>query len=1010
MTMFSMKARLLASSLFSGVALAAAAAGPAAAQAAAAQDPGLASDSAVTEIVVTGSRIPQTNMISVSPVQAVGGQEFQLQGRPNTIELLNTLPQVNQLGNSTLSSTSNPLSTPGGVATLDLRGLGPQRTLVLVDGRRLGIGDPSTANTNPSPDINQIPSQLIQRVEVLTGGASATYGSDAVAGVVNFIMKRDFEGIQLDVQAGTNQHNNHNEIVGPLQDARNIPHAKDKVWDGQSYDASLLVGVNGADGKSNITGYFTYHKQQPVRYSRRDFANCQVNVTVTATSSTPACAGSSNSNIFYSGTGAPGQFAVLGNQFIPYSASANTNPPPLFNSNPYEYLLHDNKRYTAGLFARYEINENAELYSDFAYVNDKTTTQVAPSGLFQGSGVTENTGFLVNCNNPLLSAQQAATICTPAQIAAGQSVDLIIGRRNVEGGGRQSIYEHENYRAVIGLRGVIAGPWRYDVYAQRYHVSLFQQNLGYISLARTQNALQVVNRNGQAACISGGSCVPYNIFSDGGVTPAAIDYLSSSGSQRGSTTQSIVSGSITGDLGEYGLKMPWANDGVGVAFGAEYRKENLQFRPDEASLSGDLSGFGGASTAVDENLSVKEFFGEVRIPLVEARPGFDQLLLEGGYRYSDYSSDVTANTFKVGLQWAPTPDMRFRGSFQRAIRAPNIIELFLPPSVTNTSDVSEDPCSGSATAPATATFQQCANTGVTAAQYGNGGSTNLIAQCPSGQCSLLNAGNPSLRAERANTFSVGATFRPRFIPGFSASVDYYTIKIKDQIGSIPLDITLDNCLNTGDPLYCSLIRRAPNGILFGTAVGSAGYISGQVVNIGQVTASGLDFQAAYNLPVGDYGSIAFSYNGSYLMDNKTIPLPGEPEYDCAGLFGPTCDGVFPKYRHALRATWSSPWRVQLSAQWRHMSAVKLETNTDDPTLGNGRFNSFNARLGSRDYIDLTAVYRLNDMFSFRAGVNNVFDVDPPLVSSLIAGTGTPNTYGAYDLLGRRMFVGVTANF
>ena len=262
------RTRLLASSFFCTAMFAALATSAAAQQLPQGAQPATETaqpgeDASVSAIVVTGSRIPQTNLTSVSPVQAVVGQEFQLQGRPNTIEVLNTLPQVSQLGNSTLSSTSNPLSRPGGVATVDLRGLGPQRTLVLVDGRRLGIGDPNTGNTNPSPDINQIPSQLISRVEVLTGGASATYGSDAVAGVVNFIMKRDFEGLQIDAQWGTANHKNDNGFIQDLQRQRGITPPKKNVWDGQARDASLIFGVNSGDGKGNITGYLTYHDQEP---------------------------------------------------------------------------------------------------------------------------------------------------------------------------------------------------------------------------------------------------------------------------------------------------------------------------------------------------------------------------------------------------------------------------------------------------------------------------------------------------------------------------------------------------------------------------------------------------------------------------------------------------------------------------------------------------------------------------------------------------------------------------
>jgi outer membrane receptor protein involved in Fe transport len=371
----------------------------------------------VEAIVVTGSRIPQTNLTSVSPVQAVVSQEFQLQGRTNVIDLINTLPQTVQLGNADLSNTSNPLSVPGGVATVDLRGLGPQRTLVLVDGRRLGLGDPNTANPNPAPDINQIPAQLIDRVEVLTGGASAVYGSDAVAGVVNFIMKRNFSGVQLDLQWGTNNHHNDNKFMQGLERAAGIPVPKKNVWDGQSRDASVTFGVNSGDGRANLTGYLNYHTQDPVRFSRRDFAACQLQYDDVTDPASAFCAGSSSSNRFALSSSSSTAFAVVGNSFQPWDQSARTSPPPLFNSNSYEFLQHKDKRYSGGFFAHYDVNDNFNLYGEFAYMKDNAQTRIAPSGIFQGDGPTVNAGWDVNCNNPFLSAQQRGIIgCSAARL------------------------------------------------------------------------------------------------------------------------------------------------------------------------------------------------------------------------------------------------------------------------------------------------------------------------------------------------------------------------------------------------------------------------------------------------------------------------------------------------------------------------------------------------------------------------------------------------------------------
>ena len=261
--------RLLAASIMTGAMFLAVGSGHA--QTAPAPD---ASSATVGEVVVTGTRIRQPNLTSLSPIQTVVSQQVTLGGRPATIDVLNQLPQVTQLGDVDYGPTSDALSGPGGVATVDLRGLGPQRTLVLIDGRRLGVGDPNTGNPNPAPDINQIPSQLIDRVDVLTGGASAVYGSDAIAGVVNFVMKHNFQGVQLDAQTGSYQHGQQNGFMQGLERA-----AGDTVpggaWDGGSRDFSALFGMNAPDGKGNVTAYVTYDEQDPVKQGARDYSACQ---------------------------------------------------------------------------------------------------------------------------------------------------------------------------------------------------------------------------------------------------------------------------------------------------------------------------------------------------------------------------------------------------------------------------------------------------------------------------------------------------------------------------------------------------------------------------------------------------------------------------------------------------------------------------------------------------------------------------------------------------------------
>jgi iron complex outermembrane receptor protein len=1003
--------------LMGGIAFAAICAGQALAQDNAA--------STVGELVVTGSRIPTPNQESVSPITAVSANEINLTGKTNMGDLLNSLPQTVINSANDLGSSSNPLLGPGGQANADLRGLGPQRTLVLIDGKRLGIGDANTQNNNAAPDLNQIPTALIDHVEVVTGGASATYGSDAIAGVINFVMKKDFEGFQVDLRGNVYQHNQDQGSIHSLLTAAGDAIPGD-TFDGYGGDASVVFGVNAPDGKGNVTGYLTYHHQNPILQGERDFSSCQLALT---SSYTPFCTGSPNSNEFIgnttTGTAAQGGdgLTVIGHNFVDWdTAPAGGNPALHYNSNPIESLLQANNRYLGGFMAHYDFSPHFNLYSSFSFMQDKTVTVVAPSGLFEGSGPTALGGYLVNCNNPLLSAQQAATICSPGDIAAGNDVDLLIGRRNVEGAGRTSIYNHDNYRAVLGAKGDIAGPWKYDVYGSYYYTSLFQNNVNYLSNSRIQDALLVGGTAANPVCLSGNAgCIPYNIFTQGGVTADQVASLNSNGTSYGTIQEVIGEADITGDLGAYGIKSPWASKGVDVSLGISSRDQKYNYAPDQASQDNDLSGFGGAGTIIsNKTLDVVEYYGEFRAPLIQDKPFIKDLVLSGGVRYSDYSTGVTPLTYKAGLEWAPTDDIRFRGSFQRAIRAPNIVELYNPLSVTNTSDVSVDPCSPTrdptthVLTPATATAAQCLNTGVTAAQYGNGGTTDTITQCPAGQCAVLNGGNINLKPETANTFSIGFTTRPSFLKGFTGSLDYYHIDTKGLIGSVPLDTTLNNCLTTGQAFYCGGIVRAANGIIFGTSVSAGGYINGQAENTGGGVNDGLDVQLTYDVDLndwhlGDHGRVIFDLNGSAILKAETQPTPGALKYDCAGLFGNTCQTVDPQWRHNFRVSWRTPWDVMVSGNWRFLSSVEYEGNTTDPTLTKGKIDTFD-HIPDYNYFDVSAQWNVRKGVVLTAGVNNVFDKNPPLLNNTITGTGTPNSYPTYDILGREGFVALSAKF
>ena len=1000
---------------------------------------------AMQEIVVTGSRIPvPANITSTSPITVVSDQEIKLQGHTDISDVINQLPQNIISSNADFGNTSSPLTSTGGFTTVDLRGLGPQRTLVLLNGRRLGVGDPSTANQNVASDIDQIPAPLLERVDVVTGGASATYGSDAIAGVVNFILKKDFQGVQIDGQYGFSLHSQHNGYIQGLLGADDPntgytagPVPTGSIRDGNKHDLSIIMGTNFADGNGNVTGYFVYHDQDPIAGSARDFSSCQLGTNSQAATTTATgveCFGSSNSNRFKALAPAPSSvvYSVVGSQFLP-RPQAGSSPPAEFNYNKFEYLQREDKRYLAGFQAHDDINDWVKPYVEFNFMDDRTTAVVAPSGLFVGSNTASaDTNYLVNCSNPLLSAQERSLICTPAQIAGdtaapgskGNSADLVIGRRNIEGGGRESFYEHTNYRVVVGMKGNPFEAWSYDLYGSYYYVSTFQSNLNYLDYAKISSALQVTTDpvTGAPTCINGGkSCVPYNLFTSGAVTPAQLAYISTPGTAYGNNTEQVGHFDVTGDLGKYDLKSPWANEGLALNLGVEHRKETETFAPDGAELSGNLAGFSGALVPIDVHYDVNEAFAELRVPVAHDVPGVHDLTTDVGYRWSNYNTAGVTNTYKFEVQYSPIEDARMRFSFDRAVRAPNLIELFVAPSYGQENAFTSDPCAGIPTA----TLVQCMHTGGTAAQYGNGTTANSITQCVSGQCGQVIVGNTALRPEVAKTWSLGLTFTPTALPGFNASIDYYHIRLEDQIGNYPFAVIFNGCLLDNNPLYCSQIVRTPAGAITGASVASGGYILQKDFNLGLSIVSGFDVAMNYRwaMPAG-WGTMSAGLNGAYLLHDTTAPYPGSPSYDCAGLFGTTCSNgtVNPHWRHNLRINWDLPWNVLLSAQWRFIGPTSFDNNSTNPllqgkeesnsNLAPPNYDSYNARIKGYSYLDLTAVWHAMKGLDIRAGAQNVLDKDPPVVPSLdITGfSGPANSYATYDYLGRQMFVAFTAKF
>ncbi len=968
----------------------------------------------LTEVVVTGSRIAQTQLQSVSPVSVVQSEAIQQRGTTNIEDMLNQLPSITPDQSSGLSQGST------GVANINLRDLGSQRTLVLINGRRLMPGDP-TINGNGAADVNNIPTALVKRVEVLTGSASATYGADAVAGVVNFIMDDHFQGVQLDADIGTFQHHNQQTAFfnGLLEDAGFAPTAASGTHtDGDSKAFNLMMGSDFADGKGNIVGYLTYKQQNPIQGYARDFNACTV-----ASEGGYACSGSGT-------TSPPVIFGTDGGAYqLSPDYSSFTDIYNLYNYGPTHFFQRQDERYNGGFYAHYNINDKVQAYSELMFMHDSTRSQYAPTGVFAGSGLapdptfgTPDGNYLVNCGagfgspgaNPFLNATTYTQVCDPASpLVSSQSVvngntlsQVTLGLRNTTGGDRVDQYVHTSYRFVGGAKGDITDAISFDVYAMQGVTEYQTTHLNDLSVQRVTNALQAVVDpvTGNTVCLANvgqagaPGCVPYNIWQVNGISQAALGYVQVPAFESGQTQESVVSGNVTFDLGKYGIRLPTATDGISANVGAEWRREKLVLNVDQSYIDGDVAG-SGIVLPTAGSYSVGEEFVEFRAPLVQDKPFMKALTLDGGYRFSDYSLGFSTNTYKLGLQWAPLDDIRFRGSFQRAVRAPNIQELYSTNYVGL--DGSGDPCAGPAP---DATPEECAHSGVTAAQYGN------IASNPAAQYNGQQGGNPHLLPETAKTTSFGIVLTPTMLPGFSATFDYFKIDVANLISTYGADFTLNQCVATGAAQYCSLVHRGGNGTLW---LSPTGYIVDTNVNTGAEKTSGVDVDINYRLDMGAIGSLHADLTGTYVKNFVFSPALGS-SYDCAAAFGPTCGPPLPSWRHNLSLDYQTPIKaLSANVTWRFVGRTKAEFTEPALASENDLAGLADARIGSFSYVDMSAAYTWSKL-TFRVGVNNLFDKDPPLIGADEIGNGLfgeNNTYPQiYDTLGRFLHASVSAKF
>ncbi len=915
-------------------------------------------------VVITGTRIAQEGLVSASPIMTVGADELSLKQPVDVETVLRAMPQFAPGNGAQVNNGSS------GASTLDLRGLSTPRTLPLIDGKRMVPFDP-----NGLFDVTSIPLALLDRVEVVTGGASAVYGSDAVAGVVNFILNDKFQGAQFDANYSITDHG-----------------------DGETESYQATVGAGFDDGRGNVALSVGYLNKEAV-YQVRGPA-----------SATPGASSTTTPVAIDSATGPRTQISATGT-LVPFYQGFDFNPQNLYQS--------PQTRWNATALAKYDINDHVEAYGRFIFANSVSAPQLASSGTFGRT-------FSVPLNNPFLSAQASANLAAnnPVDTCAnlntfsvtappGNCVNVGLRWRAADVGPRQYVFAYETFQAMAGFRGEFMG-WDWDLAGAHGETALQRQQRNDIDSNRIQQALFAASTT---ACTDTSLfCAPLNLFNPSLATnPASLDFIRLNLQVQSVTKQDYVMASASRDLGDF--KSPFATSPIGVAVGAEYRLESSDYQPDAASQGGISPGFGTTNPTTGD-YDVTEFFGEAIVPLVEDMAFAKSINLELGYRTSDYSTSGSVESYKAGADWSPVEGLRFRGMFQRAVRAANIGELFNPVT-SGTGDLLVDPCAnGTAATPLTGQLAAlCIATGVPAARITAG----TVPQPTSGQINSFFGGDPNVTPEEADTVTFGAVWQPDFVPGLAVTVDYYDIEVANAISIRPNYDILDGCYNplrnttmAASNADCGLIFRNPTA---GNLEGDEEFGTVQVTrNIGSVHAEGVDYSIRYSWDLGAWGGIDAALDGTHVLDASYIPSPGGATVDCVGSYGKQCGlpstvsgstgGPTPEDRFVQRTTWTFG-NFDVSYLWRYLSATDVDATQAADT------DAVSASIDAISYIDLAASWQITDWAKLKFGVTNVFDEEAPFVVTETGSTpfNSGNTYpSTYDVLGRVFTVGVTTKF
>lgn len=895
------------------------------------------SEADLEEVVVTGSRIPRKDLVANSPVNVISSEEIKLSAAVEVDRLLDVMPQ-------TVSSNGPTTNNPGnGTASVNLRNLGTVRTLVLVNGRRF-VGESTTGVV----DLNNIPPALVERVEVVTGGASAVYGSDAMAGVVNMILKDDFEGVEIGGQYGITQEG-----------------------DSDRMNVDLTLGTNFADGRGNVTLYGNYFKRKRTLASERDFAATQFNEL---SDGTFVPGGSSRiPEGRFSGSGL-NVFVDDSGQVVNYDGNQHA-----FNFAPFNNLQLPLERWSMTGIGSYELSDSINLFAEMTFTNSKINRELAPTPFAES-------GFTIDLNNPHIPANLLASFQGVDTDNDG-FVTMSLFRRMLEAGPRVNADNHNLYRFVVGANGEFGNGMTWEVFYNFGRSEESQRQDGNIVISRFQQGLLVDPNDPTQCSVTTGGCVVLDPFGPGGFTQEMVDYVKIAATNLTAVQQQQIGANVAGDV----FDLPAGP--VGIAAGVEYRKESSETNPDTFLATGDIDGF-NAGQPTAGSFDVKEFYTEAVVPLLADTPGAQYLGLELGARFSDYSTAGGVTSFKIGGEWRPVPDLKVRGLYQRAVRAPNVQELFLGqsnsfPGATDFCDVDANP---------TQTERDfCVN------QLGVPADAIDGFQQEDSQIEVLLGGNPDLFEETSDTWSVGFVYTPEAVPGLIVSADYFSIRVEDAIATFGggLQQTIDACradLSLQNDFCSVLTARRADGQLEQVPLFNQ--------NIALRTSKGIDFNASYAMEAGD-GELRFTLAGTRTLESNRQGSPIVPINECVGVVGvrTTCGRADPKWRGVARATYSQD-TFSVSMRYRYLGSV-----TDERVAFGTReaSNTFVPVIGAEHYLDTTITYDVAENVNVFLTVDNLLNNKPPVFGRGAAGQFNTDS-GTYDVLGRRFSVGFRASF